>query len=123
MTMRFMAFTVAAALAAGMSSAAMAQSACPPGYVLHGGSCQPAPEYRPAPGYPSGPLAGAEAGAARGTARGDAAAGPIGGVIGGAIGTAAGTIAGTANAIAGAPRLPACARGYYYHDGYCYPRR
>ena len=41
-------FAVAAALAAGTSSAAMAQYApCPPGYALYGGVCQPAPAASP----------------------------------------------------------------------------
>jgi hypothetical protein len=126
MPTRFKILVIAAALAAGTSSAAMAQYACPPGYALYGGVCQPVPApgypgYRPAPGYPSGPLAGAAAGAARGSARGEAAAGPVGGIVGGAIGTATGTVAGTANMLA--PRAPACARGYTYYNGYCYPRR
>ncbi|HJU20861.1 MAG TPA: hypothetical protein VJ770_30810, partial [Stellaceae bacterium] len=61
-------FAAAAVLAAGTSSAALAQQyACPPGYALYGGACQPvpAPAYRPAPTYPSGPLSGAATGAAR----------------------------------------------------------
>jgi hypothetical protein len=119
-------FAIAAALATGTSGAAMAQYACAPGYAFHDGGCRPVPApryYRPAPRYPSGPLAGAQAGAARGEARGNAAAGPIGGVVGGAIGTAAGTIAGTANAITRPLRAPACAPGYRYYNGACYPAR
>jgi len=124
MATRFKLLAIAAALVAGTSSAAMAQQyTCPQGYALYRGVCQPvpAPGYRPAPGYPSGPLAGAEAGAARGSARGSAAAGPVGGIVGGAIGTATGTLRGTANMLA--PRAPACGAGYYYSHGYCYPRR
>jgi hypothetical protein len=125
MPARFKIWAVAAALAAGTSSAAMAQSACPPGYAPYGGVCQPvpAPGYRPAPGYPSGPLSVAVTGEERGAARGAAAAGPVGAIVGGAIGTATGTVAGTANAIAGAPPRPACAPGYRYYNGACYPAR
>jgi hypothetical protein len=127
MPTRFKIFAIAAALAAGTSSAAMAQYACPPGYALYGGVCRPAPApgygYRPAPGYPSGPLSGAVAGEQAGAARGAAAAGPVGAIVGGAVGTATGTIAGTANAIAGPPPVPACARGYRYYNGACYPAR
>jgi hypothetical protein len=123
MPTRFKILAIAAALAAGTSSAAMAQYACPQGYTYYNGTCQPVPGYRPVPGYPAGPLAGAQAGAARGAAQGNAAAGPIGGVVGGAIGTATGTIAGTANAIGRAVSPPpACAPGYAYYNGACYPR-
>jgi hypothetical protein len=125
MPMRFKILAIAAALAAGTSSAAMAQYPCAPGYELYRGVCRPipAPRYKPVPGYPAGPLAGAQAGAARGEARGGAAGGPIGAIVGGAIGTATGTIAGTANAIGRALPPPACARGYTYYNGYCYPAR
>lgn len=130
MPTRFKVLAIAAALAAGTSGAAMAQSyACPPGYVLYGGACQPAPAqgyYQPAPTYPSGPVSGAAVGAQRGAARGGEAAGPVGAIVGGAIGTATGTVAGTANALSGgsAPPPSACAPGYYYaSNGYCYPRR
>lgn len=116
---------IAAALTAGTSSIALAQYACPPGYALYGGVCQPAPA-----GYaPNNPLSGAAAGAAAGTAQGQAVGGPIGGIVGGAIGTATGTIAGTANAVAGAPVAPvapvtpACGPGYAYYSGACYPAR
>jgi hypothetical protein len=120
MPTKFKILVIAAALAAGTSSMAMAQS-CPPGFALYGSTCQLVPAYnRPAPAYPSGPLSGATTGAARGAARGSEAAGPIGGIVGGAIGTAKGTVAGTANMLA--PR-PACGAGYYFHNGYCYPRR
>ena len=53
---------IAAAVAAGTSSAALAQT-CPPGYALYGGVCQPAPS----PGYtyaPNNPVSGAASGAA-----------------------------------------------------------
>lgn len=124
MPTRLKIFAIAAALAAGTSSAAMAQYACPSGYALYGGVCRPvpAPGYRPAPGYPSGPVRGAVTGEERGAARGAAAAGPVGAIVGGAIGTATGTIAGTANAITGAPPARACAPGYRYYRGACYAR-
>lgn len=109
-------FAIAAALAAGTSSAAMAEYPCPPGYTLYGGVCQPVP----APGYPSGPVSGAAAGEAAGAASGGAAGGPVGAIVGGAIGTATGAVAGTANALA--PPPPACAPGYTYYNGACYPR-
>jgi hypothetical protein len=125
MPTKFKILAIAAALAAGTSSAALAEYPCAPGYALYGGVCQPmpAPGYRPAPGYPSGPVAGAATGAERGAVRGNAAAGPVGAIVGGAIGTATGTIAGTANALSGGstPPAPTCAPGYYYSDGYCYP--
>jgi hypothetical protein len=111
---------IVAALAAGTSTAALAQYACPPGYALYGGACQPVP----APGYsyaPSNPVSGAAVGAAQGAATGGAAAGPVGAVVGGALGTAAGAVAGTANAVAGA--TPACTPGYVYYSGACYPAR
>lgn len=113
--------TAIAALAtvAGTSGAAMAQYACPPGYALYGGVCQPVP----APGYPSNPVSGAAAGEAQGAAAGGAAAGPVGAIVGGAIGTATGAVAGTANAVAGAPAVPACGPGYMYYNGACYPAR
>jgi len=116
MTTRLKVFAVVAALAAGTSSAAMAQYPCPPGYALYGGICQPVP----APGY-SNPVSGAASGEANGAATGAAEGGPIGAIVGGAIGTATGALAGTANALAGAP--PACAWGYTYYNGACYPAR
>ena len=121
MATRFRAFALVAALAAGTSSTAMAQYAVP------------------APGYPSNPVSGAAAGCAvsgssylgtvsgaavgemNGAANGAAEAGPVGAIVGGAIGTATGALAGTANALAGAP--PACAWGYTYYNGACYPAR
>ena len=119
---------IAAALAAGTSSVAMAQYACPPGYALYGGVCQPVSAPAPALGYASNPVSGAAAGGAAGAASGGAAAGPVGTVIGGALGTATGAvtgtanaIAGTANAVAGVPPAPACGPGYTYYNGGCYP--
>ena len=119
---------VVAALAAGTSGVAMAQNygyACPAGYVLYGGTCQPTGYYAP-----SNPVSGAVTGEAAGAAAGAAAAGPVGAVVGGALGAATGTVAGTANAVTGAPVYgssyppPACAPGYMmYSDGRCYPRR
>ncbi len=117
MPTRLKIFVIAAALAAGTSSAAMAQYACPPGYAFYGGVCQPAP------GYPGGPVSGAAAGGAAGAANGGAAAGPVGAIIGGALGTAAGAVAGTANALVGAPAAPVCGPGYVYYSGGCYPAR
>jgi len=117
MSPRLKIFAVAAALATGMSSAAMAQ--CAPGYALYGGVCRPVP----APAYPSGPLSGAAAGEANGAANGAAAAGPVGAIVGGAIGTATGAVAGTANAVTGAVAAPSCGPGYTYYNGGCYPGR
>jgi hypothetical protein len=102
MATRFKVFALVAALAAGTSSAAMAQYAVP------------------APGY-SNPVSGAATGEMNGAANGAAEAGPVGAIVGGAIGTATGALAGTANALAGAP--PACAWGYTYYNGACYPAR
>jgi hypothetical protein len=116
MPMRFKVFAVVAALAAGTSSAAMAQYACAPGYTYVNGVCQPLP----APGY-SNPVSGAVSGEAAGAASGYAAGGPVGAVVGGALGAATGTVTGTANMVA--PPAPACAAGYYYSNGYCYPNR
>ena len=108
---------IAAALAAGTSSAAMAQYACPAGYALYAGVCQPVP----APGY-SNPVSGAASGEAAGAASGYATGGPVGAVIGGALGTAAGAVTGTADTLAGAAPAPVCAPGYALYNGYCYPR-
>src|SRR5205823_3344405 len=93
---------IAAAMAAGTSSAALAQ-VCPAGTFWNGAACQPgAAAYAP-----SNPVSGAAAGGAAGAAAGGAAAGPVGAAVGGAVGTAtgaaAGTAAGTANMAAGAP--------------------
>jgi hypothetical protein len=104
MTTRFKVFAVAAVLAAGMSSAAMAQ--CTPGYAYHDGACWANPGY-------SNPVSGAASGLAAGTASGNATGGAVGAVVGGALGTAAGTLAGTANMLT----RPACS---YYYNGTCY---
>src|SRR5437016_13237102 len=94
MPSRFKTFAIAALLAAGTSRVAMAQNygyACPAGYALYSGVCQPA-------GYaPSNPVSGAAAGAATGAAVGGATGGPVGAVVGGAIGTATGAVGGAAN--------------------------
>ena len=111
-------FVIAAALAAGVSSAAMAEYPCAPGYTLYGGVCQPS---RPL-GY-SNPVSGAVSGEAAGAASGYRSAGPVGAVVGGALGTAAGTLSGTANMLTGSSAPPACARGYHWYNGYCYPNR
>ena len=63
---RFKAIAIAAVLAAGTSSVAMAQNygyaACPAGYALYNGVCQPA-------GYaPGNPVSGAAVGGAAGAA-------------------------------------------------------
>jgi len=125
-------FAIAAALAAGTSGAAMAQTACAPGYAFYNGACQPIP----AAGYPSGPLSGAAAGGAAGAANGSAAAGPVGAIVGGAVGTATGAVTGTANALTGAMSppappapmamaaaapLPNCGAGRVLYMGACYP--
>ena len=112
-------FAIAAALAAGVASAAMAEYPCAPGYALYGRVCQP---IRP-PGY-SNPVSGAVSGEAAGAASGYRAAGPVGAVVGGAIGTATGTLSGTANMLSGGSTPPpACAWGYHWYNGYCYPNR
>lgn len=67
-------FAMVGALAAGTSSAVMAQYACPPGYALYGGICRPVA----APVYPSNPVSGAASGEAAGAATGAVAAGPVG---------------------------------------------
>jgi hypothetical protein len=103
MATTFKVLAVVVGLAAGTSSAAMAQYAVT------------------APGYPSNPVSGAAAGEMAGAANGAAEDGPVGAIVGGAIGTATGALAGTANALAGAP--PACAPGYWYYNGACYPAR
>jgi len=111
-------FAIAAALAAGASTAAMAEYPCAPGYALYGGVCQPT---RPL-GY-SNPVSGAVQGEASGAASGYRAAGPVGAIVGGAIGTATGTVSGTANMLAPPAPTPTCARGYMYYNGGCYPGR
>src|SRR5215467_7491585 len=92
MSTRFKMFAVAAALAAGTSSAAMAQYACAPGYTYYNGVCQPVQS----PGY-GNPVSGAVSGEAQGAAQGYGSSGPVGAVVGEALGTAAGAIQGTAN--------------------------
>ena len=116
MPTRLKLLVIAAALAAGTSSAAMAQYACAPGYTYINGVCQPAR----APGY-GNPVSGAVSGEAAGAAQGYQSGGPVGAVVGGALGTATGAVTGTGNALA--PPAPACAAGYYPYNGYCYPRR
>jgi hypothetical protein len=116
-------FAIAALLAAGTSSAALAQYACPAGYAYSAGACRPVP----APAYPvSGAVSGEQSGAAQGAATG----GPVGAIVGGAIGTATGTVAGTANAVTGTtnaltgvPASTICGPGFIYSNGYCYPAR
>ena len=112
MVTKFKVFAVVAALAAATSSAAMAQYACPPGYTYYSGVCQPVR----APGY-SNPVSGAVSGEAAGAASGNATGGPVGAIVGGALGTAEGALSGTANLLGAR-----CAAGYYYSNGYCYPR-
>lgn len=120
MATRFKILAIAAALAAGTSGAAMAQYACPPGYTYYNGVCQPVT----APGYRN-PVTGAVSGEAQGAANGYATGGPVGAVVGGALGTAGGVLNGTANMLTGGttpPAAPACAPGYYFYNGACYPR-
>jgi len=127
MPTRLKMFAIGVALAAGTSSAAMAQYACPAGYTYYNGVCQPVAAPAPAPGYPAGPVSGAAAGGAAGAASGSAAAGPVGAIVGGALGTATGAVAGTANALTPPPPAvaavptPACGPGYTYYNGACYP--
>src|SRR5215813_1042124 len=104
----FKIFAVAAVLAAGTSSAAMAQYACAPGYTYYNGVCQPVRS----PGY-GNPVSGAVSGEAQGAASGYATGGPVGAVVGGALGTATGAVTGTANTLAPPAPAPACAAGYY----------
>ena len=119
MRTRLKMFAMAAAMAAGASTAAMAQYPCVPGYSVYGGVCQPT---RPL-GY-SNPVSGAVQGEAAGAASGYRAAGPVGAVVGGALGTATGTLSGTANMLSGTSAPPpACAWGYHWYNGYCYPNR
>ena len=87
---------IAAALAAGTSSAAMAEYPCAQGYALYGGVCRPVP----APGY-SNPVSGAVSGEQSGAASGYATGGPVGAVVGGALGTASGALTGTGNMLSG----------------------
>jgi hypothetical protein len=119
-------FAMAAVVAAGTSSAALAQYACPAGYAYSAGACRPVP----APAYPSNPVSGAWSGAQSGAASGSATGGPVGAIVGGAVGTATGTVAGTANAVTGTtnaltgvPASTMCGPGFIYSNGYCYPAR
>src|SRR5881227_454539 len=106
-------FAVAAAVAVGASSGAMAQYVCPPGYTYYAGVCQPSAPL----GY-SNPVSGAVQGEASGAAAGYAAGGPVGAVIGGALGTATGAVGGAANMVA--PPATGCPYGYGYYNGACY---
>jgi hypothetical protein len=97
MATRLKVVAVAAALAvATMSSAALAEYPCAPGFVLYHGICRPIGVH----GY-SNPVSGAVSGEANGAARGYATGGPVGAVVGGAVGAATGTLTGTANALTG----------------------
>jgi hypothetical protein len=87
---------VAAVLAAGTSSAAMAKYPCAPGYRYHNRVCQPVRHL----GY-GNPVSGAVSGEAAGAARGAASGGPVGAVVGGALGTAGGALTGTGNMLSG----------------------
>jgi hypothetical protein len=87
---------VAAVLATGASSAAMAKYPCTPGYKYHNRVCQPVRS----PGY-SNPVSGAVSGEAAGAARGAATGGPVGAIVGGALGTAGGALTGTGNMLSG----------------------
>ena len=115
MPTKFKVLAIAAALAAGMSSAAMAQYACAPGYAYINGVCQPVR----APGY-GNPVTGTVSGEASGAASGYAAGGPVGAVVGGALGAATGAVTGTANMLT--PPVT-CNYGYTYYNGACVPAR
>ena len=101
MLTKFKVFAVAAALAAGTSSAAMAEYPCGPGYALYAGVCQPVSS----PGY-SNPVSGAASGEAAGAASGYATGGPVGAIVGGTLGTAAGALVGTTDMLAPPPPAP-----------------
>ena len=116
MPTKFKVFAIAAALAASTSGAAMAQYACAPGYTYYNGACQPTQP----PGY-SNPVSGTVSGEATGAAQGAATGGPVGAVVGGALGAAGGAISGTANMLTPSAPAPACAPGYIYSAGACYP--
>jgi hypothetical protein len=116
MPTRFKVLAIAATLAAGTSSAAMAQYACAPGYTYVNGVCQPVG----APGY-GNPVSGAVSGEASGAAQGYGSAGPVGAVVGGALGTAGGALQGTANMFT--PPPVRCNYGYAYNNGVCVPAR
>src|SRR5258705_1808890 len=93
---------IAAAVAAGTSSAALAQ-VCPAGYTWYAGVCQPMAAPAPGAYAPNNPVSGAATGAAAGAAAGGAAAGPVGAVVGRALGTAAGAGGGATNVVHGGP--------------------
>ena len=120
MPTRFKVLAIAAALAAGTSSAAMAQYACAPGYTYLNGVCQPWAGARRVMRNPvlrhseSGEAAGAER-------RADGSGGPVGAVVGGALGTAGGALQGTANMFT--PPRVRCNSGYTYYNGACVPAR
>jgi hypothetical protein len=114
MPTRFKVLAVVAAVAAGTSSAAMAQ--CVPGYTYYNGVCQPVRS----PGY-SNPVSGTVSGEASGAASGYATGGPVGAVVGGALGAATGAVTGTANMLT--PQPSGCYSGYVYRNGACYPVR
>jgi hypothetical protein len=116
MPTRFKVLAIAAALAAGTSSAAMAQYACAPGYTYMNGVCQPAQ-----PLAYGNPVSGTVSGEAAGAANGAAAAGPVGAVVGGALGAAGGALQGTANMVT--PQPVRCNYGYTYYNGACVPAR
>src|SRR3984893_3397516 len=106
---------VAAVLAAGTSSVAMARYPWAPGYTYRHGVCPPVRS----PGD-SNPVSGAVSGEAAGAARGAATGGPVGAVVGGALGTASGAVTGTANMLT--PPVT-CNYGYTYYNGACVPAR
>src|ERR1700738_1358677 len=89
---------VAAVLAAGTSSAAMAKYRCAPGYTYRHGVCQPVRSS----GY-SNPVSGAVSGEAAGAARGAATGGPVGAIVGGGPGPAGGACPGPANMLTPPP--------------------
>ena len=134
MNNKFKMLAIAATVAAGTSSAALAQ--CPPGYALSAGACQPVPTAY----APNNPVSGAAAGGAAGAAAGGAAAGPVGAVVGGVVGTAAGAVGGATNMATGAPvystpvpaygssvppapaaRTVVCGPGLVFYGERCYP--
>ena len=115
MPTRFKVLAIAAALAAGTSSAAMAQY-CAPGYYYTNGVCQPAGD----PGY-GNPVSGTVSGEAAGAAQGYGSGGPVGAVVGGALGAAGGALPGTANMFT--PPPVRCNYGYTYYNGACVPAR
>jgi hypothetical protein len=116
MPTRFKVLAIAAALAAGTSSAAMAQYTCAPGYAYINGVCQPVQT----PGY-GNPVTGTVSGEAAGAASGYATGGPVGAVVGGALGAATGAVTGTANMVT--PPPVTCNYGYTYYNGACVPAR